>query len=643
MLVKKTAWLWPLCCLFVVACSPQNLPTPTLPPSATATFTPTTEASSTPRPPTFTPSPPTPTATFTPIPPTATVTPIALPLPPLGILPSVTPNYELPQTKQIFMMYGGFYGDGGSHTDAYFGRGTPTFALYEDGQLVIRQGDWGERQYFTATLTPAEVCELYNNIAATGFLEPPADEQYFAQQDESMGAGVLGIKVDHLTYFFYGPSVPYLVPDLAEGWQVLENYTSPQPLVLYDPTELVLWVEVVENVEKLNGAEILTWPADFPTLQTLHPDPEINEVEAPAEWVQPIFELFENTLQELYFQEGELVYRVITRPVLPHETPTDFDAHLRYSPEYVSPFNCQGEPAFTAALTPTPTAPPDPLLAPLLGQGYVAYLTGGYQEDSEIWVVEANGTHRTRLTYNLSEEEDLAWSPDGQWLAFASDQDGDFELYVMRPDGSEVRQLTFNKVDDYSPTWSPDGSQMAYVTEPNRNWQKAEIFILSLTSSFEPYGVTNHSHRSMRPIWSPTGQTLLYTQQHIEGFPWPSFHYVMDLTQAGFPEQPLADPAGLTPQAWSADGNFMLFTGEGVIQIQDLEGNIRQNFELPDYGLIWSAAWLGDEQYILFHYRTHLSENLGGRAIDTLAVLNSQTGEILALPLSSGHSPAVWP
>lgn len=652
MLGKKLCWfpIWLVVFgLLLGACNPQNLPVTPEPKAtvapATATITLTVTTASTP-----TPSA-TPTATFTPLPPTATATftPVPLPLPPLGILPSVTPNYELPQTKQIFIMYGGYGGDGGSETDEFFGRGTPAFALYEDGQLVIQQGDWGERQFLTTMLTPAEVCGLYNNIAATGFLEPPADGQYFTQEDESMGAPVLGIRVDQRYYSFYAPSVPYLIPYLAEGWQVLENYTPPHPLTLYEPTELVLWVENVEEVDELEGAEILAWSAEFPTLQSLRPDPEMNQVELPAEWVQPVFSLFEHTLKELYFQEGELVYRVIARPVLPHETADDFRefwTHLQHSPEYVSAFNCQGEPAFTAALTPTPTALPDPLLAPLLGQGYVAYLTigGGYQ--AEIWVMEANGTHKTRLTYNLSEEQTLAWSPDGQWLAFASDQDGDFELYIMRPDGSDVQQLTFNEVDDYSPTWSPDGSQMAYVTEPNHNWEKAEIFILSLTGSFEPYRITNHNYRSMMPIWSPTGQTLLYTQQHIEGFPWPSFHYVMDLTQAGFPEQPLVSPAGFTPQAWSADGNHILLTGqEHKIQIRDTAGELVQNFELPEYEFIRSAAWLANEQYILFTYRTRLPDNLGGYMIESSAVLNTQTGEILALPPSryGGHSPAVWP
>ncbi len=59
----------------------------------------------------------------------------------------------------------------------------------------------------------------------------------------------------------------------------------------------------------------------------------------------------------------------------------------------------------------------------------------------------------TRLTYGGNNTAP-GFSPDGQWIVFASSRDGDFDLYVMRPDGSDVRQLTFNVgVDDWQPRW----------------------------------------------------------------------------------------------------------------------------------------------------------------------------------------------
>ena len=49
------------------------------------------------------------------------------------------------------------------------------------------------------------------------------------------------------------------------------------------------------------------------------------------------------------------------------------------------------------------------------------------------------------------------FSPDGEWVAFHSDRDGNIELYIMRVDGSEVKRITVNPATDATASWSPDG------------------------------------------------------------------------------------------------------------------------------------------------------------------------------------------
>jgi TolB protein len=64
-----------------------------------------------------------------------------------------------------------------------------------------------------------------------------------------------------------------------------------------------------------------------------------------------------------------------------------------------------------------------------------------------------------------------AWSPDGQRLAYATAEDGDFEIFVINLDGSGKRQLTQNKGNDVLPAWSPDGNFVYYRSDNNgRGW-----------------------------------------------------------------------------------------------------------------------------------------------------------------------------
>jgi Tol biopolymer transport system component len=48
-----------------------------------------------------------------------------------------------------------------------------------------------------------------------------------------------------------------------------------------------------------------------------------------------------------------------------------------------------------------------------------------------------------------------AWSPDGDWIAFASNHEGNYDIYLIRPDGSGLRRLTQSPEAELSVGWGP--------------------------------------------------------------------------------------------------------------------------------------------------------------------------------------------
>ena len=69
--------------------------------------------------------------------------------------------------------------------------------------------------------------------------------------------------------------------------------------------------------------------------------------------------------------------------------------------------------------------------------------------------MNADGTDQRPLVVGQGEIRLPRFSPDGQWILFASDRDGDFDLYAVSLDGRELRRLTDDPADDYSPDWQP--------------------------------------------------------------------------------------------------------------------------------------------------------------------------------------------
>ena len=106
----------------------------------------------------------------------------------------------------------------------------------------------------------------------------------------------------------------------------------------------------------------------------------------------------------------------------------------------------------------------------------------------DLWVMNADGSNKRRLTDNRATNWAPSWHPDGRRLIFASNQDDwredlrtfghNFELYLVRDDGSGLERVTRNAVFDSFPMFSHDGKRLVWCS--NRNPQKpraTDVFI----------------------------------------------------------------------------------------------------------------------------------------------------------------------
>jgi Tol biopolymer transport system component len=168
----------------------------------------------------------------------------------------------------------------------------------------------------------------------------------------------------------------------------------------------------------------------------------------------------------------------------------------------------------------------------------------------EIYVMKADGSGLTRLTNNPADDSYPTWSPDGQRIAFYSDRDGDSEIYVMNADGSAKVNVTSNPAEDWNPDWSPDGEWIAFTSDRGGY---NDVYLMKPDGS-QVVNLTNYPGKDTDASWSPDGQRIAFASKR----PGHYDIYVMNADGSGVTR--LTDnPAMDIMPVWSPDGYYMIF------------------------------------------------------------------------------------
>ena len=173
---------------------------------------------------------------------------------------------------------------------------------------------------------------------------------------------------------------------------------------------------------------------------------------------------------------------------------------------------------------------------------------------NDVWVTDLARGALTRLSFAPLEDETPAWSPDGQWLAYAGwcgSGDQTRCVYKRRPDGSGdpeilAKSATHVHVND----WSPDGTTL--VLESIHPERRGDLFLLDARGGEpRPFLTTEFSEQAGRV--SPDGQWLAYQSAESGQLEV----YVQSFPTLGSKTQVSTD-GGVQP-IWSRNGRELYF------------------------------------------------------------------------------------
>lgn len=179
-----------------------------------------------------------------------------------------------------------------------------------------------------------------------------------------------------------------------------------------------------------------------------------------------------------------------------------------------------------------------------------------FESHGEILTVPAEKGSIRNLTSSPSvADRDPAWSPDGKFIAYFSDESGNYALHIRPQDGlGKVQKIDLGNPPSffYSPTWSPDSKKIAFTDK------RLNLWYVDLASS-KPVRIAtdlwDSPAYSFSPAWSPDSKWLSYSRQlqnHLHAI------FVYSLA-TGKTNQITDGMSDATSAAWDRNGKQLYF------------------------------------------------------------------------------------
>lgn len=194
----------------------------------------------------------------------------------------------------------------------------------------------------------------------------------------------------------------------------------------------------------------------------------------------------------------------------------------------------------------------------------------------DIWIGNTTGGQAYPVTSHVEQDAYPIFSPDGKWLAFSSQRNGNWDIFVVPTSGGTARQMTFSSASEIASDWSPDGKTLLYssgrdLAPPNDAIFALDVKTLRFQRLTEDYRGLNEA------VYSPDGKKLAFQR---DTFPWTRPRYngsraaqlwTLDLAEGKRKEIDANGRQHLWPR-FTADGKSILVvtTGEETPNAQYL-------------------------------------------------------------------------
>ncbi len=181
-----------------------------------------------------------------------------------------------------------------------------------------------------------------------------------------------------------------------------------------------------------------------------------------------------------------------------------------------------------------------------------------FRGNTDIWVMNADGSNPVRITSSPAKEGWPAWSPDGQFIVFSRGEEFfGGQILIMKADGSEVRQLIriTTGFPLTQPSWSPDGTLIAF-SGPTPHYGIG-IYVIKPDGTGRKRLTDPSGGGDLAANWSPDSKRIVFSRSFIDTY------NIWTMNADGSDLKPITSGDDEHP-GWSPDGTKIVFERLGA-------------------------------------------------------------------------------
>ncbi|MBE0668569.1 MAG: PD40 domain-containing protein, partial [Bacteroidales bacterium] len=144
------------------------------------------------------------------------------------------------------------------------------------------------------------------------------------------------------------------------------------------------------------------------------------------------------------------------------------------------------------------------LSQPAISADRIAFIYG-----EDLWVANLDGTQPRRLTVDEGIESNPVFSPDGKWITFTAEYDGNRDVFILPAEGGIPVRLTWHPGADIARGFTPDGKNVLFISQRSTFTNRyTQLFTVPVTGGFpSQLEIPNAYYAS----YSPDGKSMAYT------------------------------------------------------------------------------------------------------------------------------------